>query len=128
MSPTTVNRIGLGIGLIALLFLAIVGILAGSTPPVWVMNVGIVLLGTAVGVMIGFLVSPYEDEEKNFSSYAKYLFALVTGYMASKLDGAIEAAVTAAAADQGAAFRILAFIISLLAALLITFVARRYPL
>jgi uncharacterized membrane protein YeaQ/YmgE (transglycosylase-associated protein family) len=123
----TVNRIGLGIGIGSIVVLGVVGAVAGSTPPVWTLNLGVVFVAVAVGVLVGFLVSPYEDEAKNFGTYAKYLLAIVSGYMASKLDRAIEGAITAATTQPEVALRILIFLAVFLASLLVTFVARRYP-
>lgn len=128
IAASTVNRVGLGVGLGSLLVLAGFGAIAGSAPPAWVINMGVVLLGVALGILAGFLVSPYAEEEKNFSSYAKYLLAILTGYLASKLDRAIEAAIAAAATDPAVSLRMILFFTSLLASLLITFVARRYPI
>jgi hypothetical protein len=127
LDAAVVNRIGLGIGAGSIAFLAVLGAVAGDRPPVWALNLGVAFVAVAVGVLVGFLVSPYEDEAKNFGTYAKYLLALVSGYLASKLDGAIEGAVAAASHSPAVALRILIFLAVFLAAMLVTFVARRYP-
>ena len=128
LDAATVNRIGLGIGVGSIVLLGILGAVAGSNPPVWAINLGVAFVAVAVGVLVGFLVSPYEDEAKNFGTYAKYLLAIVSGYLASKFDRAIDGAIATASAEPAVALRILIFLAVFLASVLVTFVARRYPI
>ena len=50
------------------------------------------LAGVALGNILGFFVSPYNQGEKTaFSEYAKVIATFVTGFLLSKLDKLLEA-------------------------------------
>jgi hypothetical protein len=88
----------------------------------------ILAFGFAVGSVIGTAVSPSDEKEsKRFSTYAKAVAVFFTGYLASKLDGAINAALPILNHPTPLnAFRILAFATTVLLVAKATFACRSY--
>jgi len=81
--------------------------------PEFALTVAIGATGLAVGWVIGLLASPYEAAEtKRFAALTTAVTSFVSGYVLSKLDPVITAALkpeTALAADRISLLRILAF-------------------
>ena len=88
----------------------------------------LLILGTLLGVLLGFLLSPEEDEMKNFETYSKYILTLISGYLASKFDTALNQIITGISQDEVVGFRLVAFLAAMILGLISTFVVRRYPL
>ncbi len=93
-----------------------------------IVTFAILAFGFAVGSVIGTAVSPSDEKEsKRFSTYAKAVAVFFTGYLASKLDGAIDRAVPLLTSPTPLnAFRILAFATTVLLVAKATFACRSY--
>lgn len=89
----------------------------------------IVVLGLAIGWLLGIVVSPYTKEEKeSFTEYAKALGLFVSGYLVGKIDKAVEAIFnpTFLIDNPANGFRLMAFVAAVIVAVVITFVFRMY--
>jgi hypothetical protein len=129
MGAPTVNRLGLGAGISLLVILGYLGVCGGGHVQKWMINFALVIFGVGLGILVGFLASPYEgDEKKRFPVYAKYLLVAVSGYLASKLDKGIDSAISASATQPEVALQVIIFLGSVVMSIVIAFVARRYPL
>ena len=84
------------------------------------------LAGMAVGHILGFFASPYNQGEKAaFSEYGKAIGAFVSGFLLSKLDKLLEVVADPEKhPDSGA--RALIFIIAMATATISTYVFRRH--
>jgi hypothetical protein len=95
-----------------------------------VINLATICLGSAIGTCVGTAISPIDEkEQKRFASYGKAVVAFLTGYFASKLDGAINAVLASAviaSPTQLTCFRILAFTTTALVFAKVTFTCRSY--
>lgn len=91
-------------------------------------NLLIVALGLSLGWLSGILLSPYSDEEgKKFTQYAKAFGVFVSGYLIGKIDKVIEKMLEPAfILDSVNGFRIMAFVASVIIALVVAFAFRRY--
>ena len=82
----------------------------------------------SLGWLFGILLSPYSnDEGKKFTQYAKAFGVFASGYLVGKVDKVIEKMLEPdfiLNSDHG--FRVMAFMASVIIALVITFVFRRY--
>ena len=92
------------------------------------LNVLIVVLGLALGWLLGMLLSPYSDtEEKKFTEYAKAFGVFASGYLVGKVDKVIEALFQPDfILDSIHGFRVMSFLAALVISLVFTFVFRRY--
>jgi hypothetical protein len=92
------------------------------------LNILIVVLGLALGWLLGILLSPYSDtEEKKFTEYAKAFGIFASGYLVGKIDKVIEALFQPDfILDSVHGFRVMSFIAALIISLVFTFVFRRY--
>jgi hypothetical protein len=100
----------------------------GSSWSNTIITLAILAFGFAVGSVMGTAVSPSDEKEsKRFSTYAKAVAVFFTGYLASKLDGAINAALPILNHPTPLnAFRILAFATTVLLVAKATFACRSY--
>jgi hypothetical protein len=92
------------------------------------LNLLIVVLGLALGWLLGILLSPYSGaEEKKFSEYAKAFGVFASGYLVAKVDKVIEALFQPDfILDSIHGFRVMAFVAALIIGLVVTFIFRRY--
>lgn len=92
------------------------------------LNLLIVVLGLALGWLLGILLSPYSGtEEKMFSEYAKAFGVFASGYLVGKVDKVIEELFQPDfILDSIHGFRVMAFVAALIIGLLVTFIFRRY--
>jgi ABC-type lipoprotein release transport system permease subunit len=128
MSTELINRIVLSIGAAFWAVLAGFCGLMGADSSSRLLNGSVLILGTVTGVMVGFLVTPEADEQKNFAAYSKSLFTLLTGYLAGKLDPAISGFVQHMPTQPIAGFRVIVCVSAFILAVIATFIVRRYPL
>jgi hypothetical protein len=62
-------------------------------PAEYPINVLIIILAIALGVTLGLMVTPVSSEERTaFADYAKYIATFVSGYLISKIDPIVTAA------------------------------------
>jgi hypothetical protein len=117
-----------GTSALALAILGLIGYLcwtADGEPQPRLLNVAIAVFGVCVGWLVGAVVSPYDDKEKTeFSAYIKLISTFLSGYALSKADQFFPN--SAALTDSLLVIRILIFVSSFLAMMLITFYFRRY--
>ena len=87
------------------------------------------LAGMAVGHVLGFFASPYNQGEKTaFSEYGKAIAAFVTGFLLSKLDRLLEVVVDPENLKPNSIYgaRALIFIIAMATATITTYVFRMH--
>ena len=87
------------------------------------------LAGMAVGHVLGFFASPYNQGEKTaFSDYGKAIAAFVTGFLLSKLDRLLEVVVDPENLRPNSIYgaRALIFIIAMATATITTYVFRMH--
>jgi hypothetical protein len=91
-------------------------------------NIAVMVLGISLGWLIGIIISPYSvNEKKMFSEYTKAIGVFASGYLVGKIDRFIEALLRPDfILDSTIGFRFIAFISSLVIAIMITFVYRHY--
>ena len=94
----------------------------------FVLHISVMVLGVTIGWVIGILASPYGEKEKeHFSTIVKGVTVFFSGYALAKIDPIITALLKPESfLDPIVAFRVVAFLTSLLLALVITFVYRKY--
>lgn len=92
------------------------------------LNLLIVILGLALGWLLGILLSPYSDvEEKKFTEYAKAFGVFASGYLVGKVDKVIEALFQPDFVLESVhGFRVMSFLAALIISLVLTFIFRRY--
>jgi len=92
------------------------------------LNLLIVVLGLALGWLLGILLSPYsETEEKKFTEYAKAFGVFASGYLVGKVDKVIEALFQPDfIIDSVHGFRVMSFLAAVIISLVFTFIFRRY--
>lgn len=87
------------------------------------------LAGMAVGHILGFFASPYNQGEKTaFSEYGKAVAAFMTGFLLSKLDKLLEVVADPESLKQNSIYgaRALIFIIAMATATITTYVFRMH--
>lgn len=87
------------------------------------------LAGMAVGNVLGFFVSPYNQSEKTaFSEYGKAVAAFVSGFLLSKFDKLLEALADPVNLKQNPGYGAgaLIFVIALATATISTYVFRKH--
>jgi hypothetical protein len=91
-------------------------------------NLGTLISGAAVGWLVGFLITPYtDDEEEKFSSVSKAISVFASGYLIAKIDKAVERMLSPENLFQAiVAFRGMTFVAAFIVALLTTYISRRY--
>jgi D-alanyl-lipoteichoic acid acyltransferase DltB (MBOAT superfamily) len=94
----------------------------------FILNLSIIILGITIGWIAGILSSPYGEKEKEqFSTIVKGVTVFFSGYALAKVDPIITVILKPKLfLEPVVAFRAIAFCISLLLALVITFVYRKY--
>jgi hypothetical protein len=88
------------------------------------------VLGTAIGWLVGTLISPYGSEARQFETFGKVISAFVTGFLLSKIDTIF----TLLSRDDyhnlitnpHVVRRFLVAVTSCLLAMMVTFIARQY--
>jgi hypothetical protein len=102
--------------------------LVGDDARATALNLLVVVFGLALGWLLGILVSPYSTkEEQKFSEYAKVFGVFASGYLVAKTDQVIATLLHPDfVLDFIHGFRLLAFLVSLILGLVITFVFRQY--
>jgi hypothetical protein len=92
------------------------------------LNILIVILGLALGWLLGILLSPYDNaEDKKFTMYAKAFGVFASGYLVGKVDKFIEELFNPAfILDSVHGFRVMAFMAALIISMVITFIFRLY--
>lgn len=92
------------------------------------LHLSVMVLGITIGWIIGILSSPYgETEKEQFSTIVKGVTVFFSGYALAKVDPIITAILKPEAfSEPVVAFRVIAFLISFLLAVVITFVYRKY--
>ena len=110
---------------VTLLFIAM---RISETPQDQLVNVALVIFGTAAGWLVGTLLSPYNEEEQGqFARYGQALTAFAGGYGIAKLDKVIEHIFLPENLLQPLwGFRVIAVIVPFILAILITFLFRRF--
>lgn len=90
-------------------------------------NLLVCMLGTAAGCLLGFLTTPFTNEATSFLSITKALWAFISGYVLSKVDG-ILAFVGARKLMDSTLFthRLELFAITLIFCSLMVYMFRRY--
>ena len=93
-----------------------------------IISISIVALGLSGGMIGGTALSPSDKKEsKRFTSFGQALTAFVSGYLASKLNPLIDAAITSNPLTNSVDFfRLVAFLATLLAVGKATFSCRSY--
>lgn len=91
-------------------------------------NIAIVLLGLASGWLLGIMVSPYSKEEGDkINEYAKAFGVFASGYLVAKLDKVVEHMFSKDFIPEASnGFRLVAYLVALLIAMILTFVFRNY--
>ena len=94
----------------------------------FVLHISVMVVGATIGWIIGILSSPYGEKEKeHFSTIVKGVTVFFSGYALAKVDPIITAILKPEAfLEPVVAFRAIAFFTSLLLAVIITFVYRKY--
>lgn len=94
----------------------------------YILNISIIIVGTTIGWIVGILSSPYGEKEKEqFSTFVKGVTVFFSGYSLAKLDPIITTILKPELfMEPVVAFRGIAFCTSLLLALVITFIYRKY--
>jgi hypothetical protein len=92
------------------------------------LNIGVIALGTALGWLLGLVISPYSKGEKDrFAGYASAFGVFASGYLAAKADKLLEKIFDPEfLLDSVHGFRTLAFITAVILGLVVTFVFREY--
>lgn len=91
-------------------------------------NISVLVLGLALGWLIGVLATPYKGkEEDRFIGYKQAISAFLGGYIISKADNTLAQILSwETLQDPVAGFRVIAFSASFLLAMLLTYVYRAY--
>src|SRR4029077_494448 len=91
-------------------------------------NLLIVLLAIALGMLCGIMVTPISKEEGQiFETYTKYIFTFISGYLFSKIDPIITASLNPEIAlEVGNMFRILSFLCCFILAVTAVYIVRAY--
>lgn len=126
MSYKLIGSIGIAIFLFVVLL--ILAILIGDNSTNKYLHLTVILFGACGGWLLGTLISPYDKKEKEqFSIYAKAISVFLSGYLIAKFDKAATAIFESGNIfDAQFGFRVLAFFISFILAMLITFLFRHY--
>jgi len=93
------------------------------------LNYIIFLFGSTLGWFVGTITSPYNDgEETKFKIYLRSASVFVSGYIVGKIDALMSKILSVDFLLSGptSAFKSMLFLVSLLAALLITYIYRKY--
>jgi positive regulator of sigma E activity len=100
----------------------------GTTAEASSINLLVVLLGLALGWLLGILASPYsKTEEESFNKYASAFGVFASGYLVGKADRTIDLLLSPAfILESKNGFRAMALLTSLLVGFLMTFEFRRY--
>ena len=91
-------------------------------------NIGLLILGGAIGWVIGIFLTPYgEGQKAEFSEYASVIALFVSGYLVGKVDAAISHLFKPEYLfTQVAGFRLVTTFSSFLLGMLVTVVIRYY--
>ena len=93
-----------------------------------VLHISVMVVGVTLGWIIGILTTPYGEKEKeHFSTIVKGVTVFFSGYALAKIDPIISTLLKPETfLEPIVAFRAIAFLTSLLLAVIITFVYRKY--
>jgi hypothetical protein len=99
-----------------------------GAPSATPLNIAVIVIGAAVGWLLGFVMSPYSKKEKDrFTVYASMFGVFASGYLVSKADKVLEKIFDPDfLLDSVHGFRTLAFVTALILGLVVTFVFREY--
>lgn len=92
------------------------------------LNVAVIVLGAALGWLLGLLISPYSKREKDsFAIYTSAFGVFASGYLVGKADKVLGTILDPEfLLDTVHGFRTLAFVTALILGLIVTFVFRHY--
>lgn len=92
------------------------------------LNIATLILGIAIGWLIGVLISPYNtDEQTQFLTYTRAISVFVSGYLIAKVDKVVERMLSPDYLfNTITAFRGMSLITAIVVAMLVTFVFRQY--
>ncbi len=112
----------IGVTLVALCFYIEDGLQARA------LNLTVLVSAAAMGWLVGVLLSPYDaKEKKEFPKYSAAVSAFISGYLASKLDRALEQVFRPEILlSVVGGFRVLSGLAAFATAVLITYIYRTY--
>jgi hypothetical protein len=84
------------------------------------------IVGTAIGWIVGIIISPYNNEEKRFSELAKVVYGFLTGYVVSKVDPLLNKLLRKDEIDTTSLIVIAYFVSSLVLSIALTYITRSY--
>jgi hypothetical protein len=107
--------------------LIVFSIIYGASEKQWIFHLTFMILGSALGWIVGTIASPYSSEKEEFSAIVKAISVFISGYALAKIDPLItEFLKKENLNDNTLAFRSLVFICSFLLTLVFTFITRKY--
>jgi hypothetical protein len=117
---------GYGLGALALGYAVYAGNSIGSTAPDKTLNVLLCVAGGVFGWIAGMLITPSEDERKDFSKVGGALMTFITGFLLAKFEPMLDTELRQGVDASGILIRSLLFGVSFGVGALFVFVGRKY--
>jgi hypothetical protein len=117
---------GYSLGAIALGYSIYAGHSIGVDEEARTLNVLLCVAGAVTGWIAGTLITPFEDERKDFSRVGGALMTFITGFLLAKFEPILDSQLKAAPGASIMLIRSLLFGVSFCVGALFVFVGRRY--
>ena len=117
---------GYGLGALALGYAVYAGNSIGADAPDKTLNVLLCVAGGVFGWIAGMLITPHEDEKKDFSRVGGALMTFITGFLLAKFEPLLDSELTEGQITSSVIIRTLLFAVSFGVGALFVFVGRKY--
>lgn len=127
MHPTQAKLLsGYSLGALALGYAVYAGHSIGTNAPDKTLNVLLCVAGGVFGWIAGMLITPNEDERKDFSKVGGALMTFVTGFLLAKFEPLLDSELSEGPNTSSIMIRSLLFAVSFGVGALFVFVGRKY--